>query len=157
MWTPALRNAPNPLCPPPTNLITILKYFLKIVLKWPGTPPAVEGHDAVMEDVEEGEMAVLLLQEKHHWVGHVNNLREVEDPGHVESPESLRVLGVVHGFTLPAVVPAHEKSRRWGSVERLETNYITSNPPWTPRSWGRSETDCNNGRNSSDRTGLCLS
>ena len=43
-----------------------------MMLLW--TPPALQGHDTVVEHVEEGEMGELLLENKKEGVKHVNKL-----------------------------------------------------------------------------------
>ena len=72
----------------------------------PGSPPSLQRHDAVVEDVEEGEVAELLLQDKKDRVGEVKELRDVEEPGHIESTERLGIVGIVNGLASPAVVAA---------------------------------------------------
>ena len=74
--TPALKKAPKPPWPPPTNLcmqgnITV-RQIKAIILLW--TPPALQGHDAMVEHMEEGEMGELLLENKEERVKHVNKL-----------------------------------------------------------------------------------
>ena len=56
------------------------------------SPPSLEGHDAVMEDMEEGEVGELLLQDKKDRVEHVEELRDIKDPAHHESSLGLRVV-----------------------------------------------------------------
>ena len=43
-----------------------------MMLLW--TPPALQGHDTVVEHVEEGEMGELLLENKEEGVKHVDKL-----------------------------------------------------------------------------------
>ena len=43
-----------------------------MILLW--TPPALQGHDAMVEHMEEGEMGELLLENKEERVKHVNKL-----------------------------------------------------------------------------------
>ena len=73
----------------------------------PGAPPRVEGHDAVVEDVEEGEVGVLLLEEEDGRVRHVQDLGGVEHPGHAQRPHRRGGARVVHGLAAPAVVATH--------------------------------------------------
>ena len=68
----------------------------------PRSPPGLEGHDAVVEDVEEGEVGELLLQHEEDGVGKVDELGEVEEPGKVESTKSLRFVWVVDWLTSQA-------------------------------------------------------
>ena len=68
----------------------------------PRPPPGLEGHDAVVEDVEEGEVGELLLQHEEDGVGKVDELGEVEEPGKVESTKSLRFVWVVDWLTSQA-------------------------------------------------------
>ena len=49
-----------------------------------------------MEDVEEGEVGELLPEDEEGGVGHVEELGDVEEPGHDEGVDCLGVLGVVH-------------------------------------------------------------
>ena len=44
----------------------------------------------MVKNVQEGEMAKLLLQHEEDGVGKVDELGEVEEPGKVESTKSLR-------------------------------------------------------------------
>ena len=64
-----------------------------------------------MKDVEERQVAGLLLQQKYDGVDHVNNFGEIKNPGKIQSSESLRILGIIHWLALPAVVSGYEKSR----------------------------------------------
>ena len=43
-----------------------------MMLLW--APPALEGHDTVVEHMEEGEMGELLLENKEEGVKHVDKL-----------------------------------------------------------------------------------
>ena len=72
----------------------------------PGPPPSLQRHYTVVEDVQEGEVAELLLQDKEDWVSKVKELRDVEEPGHIESTQRLGIVGIVDGLTRPAVVAA---------------------------------------------------
>ena len=65
----------------------------------------------MMKDVEEREVAGLLLQQKYDGVDHVNDFGEIKDICKIESSESLRILGIIHWLALPAVVSGNEKSR----------------------------------------------
>lgn len=56
-----------------------------------------------MEDMEEGHLPVFLPEDKDHRVYQLNELREEEEPGHSNHPESLRAVGVVHGVTTPGI------------------------------------------------------
>ena len=64
-----------------------------------------------MKDVEERQVAGLLLQQKYDGVDHVNDFGEIKDICKIESSESLRILGIIHWLALPAVVSGNEKSR----------------------------------------------
>ena len=48
-------------------------------------------------DVKEGQMGVLFLGHKEERVEHGEELGHVEQPGHVQRSEGLRVVGVVDG------------------------------------------------------------
>ena len=68
----------------------------------PRSTPGLKGHDAVVEDVEEGEVGELFLQHEEDGVGKVDELGEVEEPGKVESTKSLRFVWVVDWLTSQA-------------------------------------------------------
>ena len=78
----------------------------------PGSPPSVEWHDAVVEHMKKGEVAVFLLQEEDEGVDHVDDLRDVEHPGHSQRSQGLRGSGVIHRLTAPAVVSCHEEAEQ---------------------------------------------
>ena len=46
----------------------------------------------MVKDVKEGKMSELLFQDKEEGVKHVNELRNIEEPGHVQSPQSFRII-----------------------------------------------------------------
>ena len=64
----------------------------------------------MMVDVEEGEVGELLLGDEEEGVEHVQELGHVEQPGQVEGPQRLGVVGVVDGLAGPAVVSADVES-----------------------------------------------
>ena len=64
-----------------------------------------------MKDVEEREVAGLLLQQKYDGVDHVNDFGEIKNICKIESSEGLRILGIIHWLALPTVVSGYEKSR----------------------------------------------
>ena len=49
----------------------------------PGSPPGLEGHDPMMEDMKEGEVGELLGEEEKDAVHHVEEFGYVEPPGHI--------------------------------------------------------------------------
>ena len=55
-----------------------------------GPEPTEPGQDAVVDDVEGGEMVELLANDKEEAVEKVDKLGEVVNVGHIESPESRR-------------------------------------------------------------------
>ena len=58
----------------------------------PGTPPCLERHDAMVENVEEGEVGELLLEHEEDGVGEVDELGDVEEPGEVEGSNRLWIV-----------------------------------------------------------------
>ena len=60
--------------------------------------------------MQEGEVAVLFLQEEDEGVHHVDDLGDVEHPGHGQRSQRLRGHGVIHGLTPPAVISCHEEA-----------------------------------------------
>ena len=64
----------------------------------------------MMVDVEEGEVGELLLGDEEEGVEHVQEFGHVEQPGQVERPQRLGVVGVVDGLAGPAVVAADVES-----------------------------------------------
>ena len=60
--------------------------------------------------MEEGEVGELLLGDEEEGVEHVQELGHVEQPGQVEGPQRLGVVGVVDGLAGPAVVSADVES-----------------------------------------------
>lgn len=78
----------------------------------PGSPPGVEWHDAVVEHMKKGKVAVFLLQEEDERVHHVDDLGDVEHPGHGQSSQCLRLPGVIHRLTMPAVVSCYEEAEQ---------------------------------------------
>ena len=73
----------------------------------PYTPPSSEWHDAVVNNVESGEVAPLLSQDKEERVEVVDELGEEVPPGHVGGEHAVLGVGVVDGLAEP-VVPAAE-------------------------------------------------
>ena len=57
-------------------------------------------------------MGELLLEDKEEGVKHVNKLRDVEEPGHVQSSQSFLIVRIVDRLTSPAVVTGHVKPRK---------------------------------------------
>ena len=68
----------------------------------PGPPPCLKRHDAMVEDVKEGEVSELLLEHKEDGVGEVDELGDVEDPGEVESSNRLWIIRVINWLTSQA-------------------------------------------------------
>ena len=65
----------------------------------PRTPPRLKRHDAMVEDMEEGEVGELLLEHEEDGVGKVDELGDVEDPGEVESSNRLGIVRVINRLT----------------------------------------------------------
>ena len=84
-------------------LVILFRYLLS-------SKPAFQRHDPMMVDVEEGEVGELLLGDEEEGVEHVQELGHVEQPGQVEGPQRLGVVGVVDGLAGPAVVSADVES-----------------------------------------------
>ena len=64
--------------------------------------------------MQEREVAVLLLQHKEEGVEHVEEFRDVENPGEVQGSDGLWVVGIVDGLTGEVVVAADvEPANSW--------------------------------------------
>ena len=87
------------------NCSTYVQESGKVLVPFtPGSPPCLSWHDSVMEDMKEGEMGELLLEDEEDGVEHVDELRNVEVPGHVKGAQRLGGGGEVYGLAAPAVV-----------------------------------------------------
>ena len=84
--------------------------------------PTLQRHNSVVIDVKEGQMGVLFLGHKEERVEHVKELGHVEQPGHVQGSEGLRVVGVVDGLACPVVASSDVKSTKY-----LKTNVCLIN------------------------------
>ena len=73
-------------------------------------------------------MSVLLLQEKYHRVHHVNQLGDVEHPGHVQCSQGIRRIGIFHWLTLPTVVTTHVKTTK-SDISGNPIKYYMLSPP----------------------------
>ena len=57
----------------------------------------------MVEHMEKRQMAEFLLENKKEGVKHVNELGDIEDPGHRQGSHSFWILWVVNRLTCPAV------------------------------------------------------
>ena len=98
----------------------------------PGSPPGVEWHDAVVEHMKKGKVAVFLLQEEDERVHHVDDLGDVEHPGHGQRSQCLRGHGVIHGLTPPTVASCHEEAGQKDDIQCYCSNHDTSSLEESP-------------------------
>ena len=84
--------------------------------------------------MQEREVAELLLQHEEEGVEHVEEFGHVEKPGKVQCSDGLRVVGVVHGLTDPAVVASDVEPTNSWFVDRVNrrSSALTSSPAQTP-------------------------
>ena len=105
---------------------------ITVITIWfsPGAKPTLEGHNSVVVNMQEREVAEFLLQHEEEGVEHVQELGDVENPGQTESSDGLRVVGIVHGLTGPAVVACDVEPANSWSVDRVDrrSSVITSSP-----------------------------
>ena len=95
-------------------------------------------------DVQEGQVGEFLLQDEEEGVKHVKEFGDVEDPGKIQSPHCFWIIGVVDGFTGPAVVSTDVESGTVGELfsqsETLHMIYYfqpSVNPHRLNRVWNR--------------------
>lgn len=81
--------------------------LILIMLILPYSPPGGEWHDAVVNNVEGGEVSPLLSEDKEERVEVVDELGEEIPPGHVRREQPFLGVGVVDGLAQP-VVPASQ-------------------------------------------------
>ncbi len=76
-----------------------------------GQLPGDEGHDGVVDDVQVGDVAVLLARHEEQRVDHLGVLGDVEPPGAGEHIARVHAVGGVHRLAPEAVVavPAAEE------------------------------------------------
>ena len=85
----------------------------------PDSPPRGERHDAVVDDMEGGEVAVLLPQDEEEGVEVVDPLGEVVPPCHVGGVQGSGAVGVVHRLAVPVVLAGQPQPGNNNSLNRV--------------------------------------
>ena len=62
--------------------------------------------------MKKGKVAVFFLQEEDEGIHHVDDLGDVEHPGHSQSSQCLRLPGVIYRLTMPAVLSCYKKAEQ---------------------------------------------
>jgi len=76
----------------------------------PDPKPGGEGHDAVVDHVEGGQVAELLTEQEEEGVDEVNELGEEIPPSHVGSIQPILGVAEVHRLAQPVVLPSQPES-----------------------------------------------